>query len=431
MTGAADIKERNQFLNQIEQEDLNFRTIINSIADEIWICNAEGRLSIANEAALRGLGIQREKDIFQMLLEWLEHLEIYDISGTPRAKEDAPLLRSLYGEKVVDEEEIVIHPKTGKRLYRHVNSSPLRSDEGDILGAIAVVRDITEKKLMEQELKDSRQLLEFVYSSLDEAVFVIDTGSRHIISCNRAAEEMFGYSASEMIGQNTEFIHENREKYLEFGTMLFPLLDQKQTFKVEYKMRKKDGTVFPTDHTVKEIRDYSGERMMVVSVVRDISHEKAMFRELKQKEMDLKENSRGLEEMNIALKVLLENRDRERADFEKGLSEKVNALIIPYVNRIKKSGLNDLQTQYLNILESNLNELLKPLSQQNREKLMLLSPSETRVANLVRDGYRIKEIARELNISPRTVEFHRDNIRKKFGIKERSVNLKIYLSSLF
>lgn len=431
MVAALDYKERESFLNRIEQEDFNFRTIINAITDEIWICDTEGRLIVVNEAAMKGFGFKRKREVYQPLLEWLQQLEIYNTNGDPRSREDAPLLRSLSGETVANLEEIVIHPKTGDRLYRQVSSAPLKTDEEEILGAVAVVRDITGKKKVEQELKDSRQLLEYVYSSLDEAVFVIDTGSRLIISCNRAAEKMFGYPADEMIGHSTEFIHESSEKYLEFGKMLLPVLDRKKTFKTEYKMRKRDGTVFPTDHTIKEIRDYSGERMMAVSVVRDISQEKAMLREVKEKEKDLKEKTEALEEMNIALKVLLENREIEKENFENRLSERVNALILPYINKIKKSGLSDLQNEYLNILESNINDLLRPLPQKNRDKLMLLSPSETRVANLVRDGYRIKEIAQELSISPRTVEYHRDSIRKKLGIKDRNINLKTYLSSLF
>jgi len=61
---------------------------------------------------------------------------------------------------------------------------------------------------------------------------------------------------------------------------------------------------------------------------------------------------------------------------------------------------------------------------------MHLTPTEIRIVNSIKQGYRVKEIALTLNVSPRTIEFHRDNIRKKLGIKGRKINLRSYLSAL-
>jgi len=241
---------------------------------------------------------------------------------------------------------------------------------------------------------------------------------------------MFGYSKKEMIGRNTEFLHVNKKMYKEFGKTLVPTLETEGIFRKEFKLRKKNGTVFPTDHTVKIIKDDTGHRIMDISVVRDITYQKNTMKELKDKEETLKAKNIRLGELNTALKVLLEQRDQEKKILEENFSESINSMIIPYLDRIRKTDPSSLQEEYINVLESNLREIIKPYMHRISGKMMQLSPSETRIVSYVKQGYNNKEIASILNISLRTVESHRDNIRKKLGIKNRKINLKTYLSNI-
>jgi DNA-binding NarL/FixJ family response regulator len=61
---------------------------------------------------------------------------------------------------------------------------------------------------------------------------------------------------------------------------------------------------------------------------------------------------------------------------------------------------------------------------------MKLTPTEIQVANFIRQGKTTKEIAEMLNLSPKTIEFHRDNIRTKMGIKNKKINLRTHLMSI-
>ena len=143
------------------------------------------------------------------------------------------------------------------------------------------------------------------------------------------------------------------------------------------------------------------------------SQAEEMLRE-KEKELELK--TRKLEEVNTALKVLLKRRDEDKTELEENALSNLKGLIVPYPEKLKKSGLDTRQNAYLRILQSNLNDIISPFSRRLSSKYLNLTPAEIQVANLVRYGRDIKEIAEILNVSTRTIEFHRGNIRKKFSI---------------
>jgi PAS domain S-box-containing protein len=137
---------RKRLLTTVEQERDKLRTLVDSIADEIWFCDAEGNLALANKATLSRLGVERIEEIVQPMLEWLPKLQIFTPDGRPRAEEAAPLLQSLRGDAQKEVAALVRHPQTGERLHRHVSTTPIRDNSGNIIGAVAVVHDITEGK---------------------------------------------------------------------------------------------------------------------------------------------------------------------------------------------------------------------------------------------------------------------------------------------
>jgi DNA-binding CsgD family transcriptional regulator len=108
----------------------------------------------------------------------------------------------------------------------------------------------------------------------------------------------------------------------------------------------------------------------------------------------------------------------------------VKTIIEPYVAKLKQYKLQQGQVTLINIIESNLNEIVSPFTRQLSSKFFNLSPSEIQIANLVKYGKTNKEIAEMLHVTQRTIAFHRENIRKKLGIKNQKTNLKTYLMSL-
>ena len=146
------------------------------------------------------------------------------------------------------------------------------------------------------------------------------------------------------------------------------------------------------------------------------------------RELEVQKNS--LEEINTAMKVLLKKREDDKTEIEDNILSNVKTLIEPYVNKLKRSSLPQGQQTLINILESNLNEIVSPFTRKLSSKLLNLTPSEIQVANLVKQGKTTKEMAGILNISGKTVGFHRENIRKKLGLKNKKANLRSHLLSL-
>jgi DNA-binding CsgD family transcriptional regulator len=146
--------------------------------------------------------------------------------------------------------------------------------------------------------------------------------------------------------------------------------------------------------------------------------------ELKTREKELFIKSRNLEEVNTALKVLLKRRDEDSKEFEKRVLSNIKKLIDPYIKKLKKSGLNPDQVIYTDILENNISEITSSFSRDLSVKYMDLTPQEIHVAHYIREGKRSKDIAKLLHITERTVNFHRENIRHKLGLKNKKTNIR-------
>jgi DNA-binding CsgD family transcriptional regulator len=144
--------------------------------------------------------------------------------------------------------------------------------------------------------------------------------------------------------------------------------------------------------------------------------------------LEAKKNS--LEEINTAMKVLLKKREEDKIDIEKNVMTNVKKLIWPYFEKIKKTKIDDQQRALLSIMESNINEIVSPFTRTMSLKYLNLTPTEIRIANLIKHGSSTKKIAEIMNASPRTIETHRKNIRKKIGLERKKANLRSHLLSL-
>jgi len=152
-----------------------------------------------------------------------------------------------------------------------------------------------------------------------------------------------------------------------------------------------------------------------------------MQEELKKKESELFQEREKLAETNTALRVLLRQRDEDRLRLEETVYNNVDRLVLPYIEKLLQGRLTEKHRTLAEIADNNLRDVISPFLRTLSSLGLLLTPQETEVANLVRNGRTSKEIADIMNLSVSGVDFHRKRLRQKLGLANTSKNLRSYL----
>jgi PAS domain S-box-containing protein len=153
-------------------------------------------------------------------------------------------------------------------------------------------------------------------------------------------------------------------------------------------------------------------------------------KKLRAREAELKNKTDELLEINTALKVLLKKRDEDQREAKEKIAAHLKRMVLPYLEKLMRSKLPSRSRAYAGMLASNLKDIASPFAKSLADNLYNLTPTELRVAGLIKLGQSSKEIAAELNLSPKTVEFHRYNIRRKLGLGKKRLNLQSFLKTM-
>jgi PAS domain S-box-containing protein len=191
--------------------------------------------------------------------------------------------------------------------------------------------------------------------------------------------------------------------------------------------KRKDNSVLHVEYSANLIRDENGEPLAMFGAFVDITKRKMAQKASRKKQQELEAKSKELEEVNAALRVLLKKREEDKVELEERVLSNVRNNIEPHLERLQNSSLNERQRNYLKIVQTNLNEITSPFARNLSSIYYHLTPQEIQIAGLVKQGKTNKEIAAVMNLSLKTIEFHRTNIRKKLGLTTRKANLRTYL----
>jgi len=278
-------------------------------------------------------------------------------------------------------------------------------------------------------INPSGELFRSFFETASDLMDITDENG-NFIYVNDSFAATLGYSKKEIIGMHvTQILHERSVK--ERFKPKFKELIEKGKLDLETTWITKDGREIYGEEKVVAVYDSNGRFVGTQGVLRDITKRKLAEQELRERELELDVKNKGLEEMNAALRVLLKRRDEDKSEMEEKVLLNIQELIMPYFEKLEKSRLDVRQTSLISILESNLKDIVSPFARELTRNYLKFTPTEIQVANLVKQGKTTKEIADLLNVSGKTIESHRKNIRKKLGIKNKKENLQTHLLNIF
>jgi PAS domain S-box-containing protein len=411
-------KSRDQLLNELSElnrEVMEKERILNFSNDLICIIGIDGYFKYLNLAWERACGYSREELLSRSVFDFVHQDD--------RHKNHNDFFALLAANKPnIDYENHLIH-KNGSIRIVSWTATPL-PEEGLIY---CIGRDITERKQAETALKQSEEKFRSLAEESPNMIFINNKG--RVVYTNLKCVEIMGYARDEFYSVTFNFLNLIAPEYRDMVKASFQQHKQgKEVPPYEYAILTKGGERVEVIITTKLI-DYNNDKA-ILGIATDITERKRAEEILKEKDRELEIKAKNLEEANIALKVLLRRTDEDRAELEEKVSLNVRDLVIPYLEKLKISGIDEIQRTFVNILKSNLLQITSPFTHRMSSKFLNFTPTEIQVADLLRKGKTSKEIGELLNTSPRAITFHRENIRKKLGLKNKKANLKSYLLSL-
>ena len=298
--------------------------------------------------------------------------------------------------------------------------------------------DITARKQVEEGLQKTVRRFNNILSNVLYGVLLVSQEGR-VEFANQCFCDQFGLECppTALVGLTAEQVF---EKILpayadpeENRARIRQILGQGNRISDE-EISMSGGRVFLRDFLPITVDDEPKGRMWAH---RDISERKRMEEELRKSrdELDMRvqertgeieEKNRFMEEANAALKALLRHIAEDKRVFEASVMTNFNKLVLPYIKKLKNSSLSVNQAVWVEILESHFHQITSSFTQRLSEQFTNLTPTEMQVAVFIREGHTTKEIAELLNSAEKTIACHRENIRKKSGLRGRSANLRSF-----
>lgn len=278
------------------------------------------------------------------------------------------------------------------------------------------------------DLKRSQTLYQNLWENVNDLIFALDEHNR-IIDINHC-NEILGYDEKDAIGKRfTDFLLPESRKIVEDHLAAHPKKkDGRSQLVYEVTMRNKDGNTVSAELGISTVY-VDGVLVGKYGIAHDITARRKAEDALKKTAAQLEEQKESLQQKNMALKEVLAQIEAERADTQKQITENICRLAMPILRKLRDSG-SHLAQKEIDVLENTLRDLTSRFGAKVSADAIGLTPRQIELCNMIRSGLSSKDMAEALGVSVRTIETHRNTIRKKLGISGKDASLAAALQSL-
>ncbi|WP_372683653.1 PAS domain-containing protein [Desulfosarcina sp.] len=364
--------------------------------------------------------------------------------------------------------ELVLNREKNQPAWVRLDIQADRDKTGTVIQWRMVMVDVALKKEAEIALQDSERRYRQLFNDMISGATVLEISERdhsgrivdaRFLDVNASFARLTGIPTHRAVGksirqiwpQTEAFWFENLDQALvaeqpitvaglhqemgkHFQMSAFRLDDQRlaTTFIDISDQKKIEQTLEAARHKLEaQVSAQTADLRKVNERLRkEVEARKQVQIELVHKAEELKERSDGLESANAALKVLLKEVKNERRRLEEKVVCNLNDLIRPHLATIASGELTLRQRLLLDTVQRGIDDIASPLSRRFIIDGRHLTPLETQVASLIRQGRTTKEIAAQMGVSKSTIDFHRLNIRRRLNLTHKKTNLQSYLRSL-
>jgi PAS domain S-box-containing protein len=456
-----DITHLKRIEEALLDSEQRYRNLVEKIDEYIAEADETGRCTYASPKIFDFIGYRPEEVIGKRPFDFMEPAEAERV-GRIFVK------RASKGEPFDSLEHTMIH-KGGARVVMEVTGTPFFGEDGKLLGYRTISRDITKRKEAAEVLARAEAKYRDIFENAVEGIYRSVPAGRYV-EANPAFARIFGYDSPEELKTAVNDIGRQLYTDPEVRKECVRIVEERGHGSFEIGIRRKDGREGWVFNNVRAVRDAQGKTLCYEGFVEDITDRKQMEEELKNAhnaleervrerteelarlnetlrqdiekrmrveealrhhESELEIRSRKLEDLNTTLRTLLEQRDQDRTLLEERVIANINKLIMPALEKLKATSISRHAASFVGILETNLKEIVSPFSRQLTVQSASLTQTEIQIANCIMQGMRSKEIAVMMKLSKGTIDFYRNNIRKKLGIRNQKANLQSYLLAHF
>ena len=305
------VKDERRAAAALYESDQRFRLVAESAPVMLWMGDQAGKCIYLN-AALRAFWDIREEEI--ATFDWLQTIH----------PEDRETLLQPFGKAMAEQAPFVVEArfKRADGSYRTIQTQaqPRFDHDGMFVGMIGVNVDITEARRAEES---AMRLAAIVESTTDAVVSKNLDGV--IVSWNRGAQRLFGYTADEAVGQSILMLIPPEYKKEE-PVILERIRRGERIAPYDTVRRRKDGQLIPVSLAVSPVYDRSGRIVGASKIARDITSRKESEQAIRLLMREV--NHRVKNQYSVILSMIRETRERTRNpdDFERGVRERIMAL---------------------------------------------------------------------------------------------------------